>query len=219
LVAAAGRAVYYAIKPEAAIPNWLCPACKTENGILDVCCRACRKPRPLGFQTLGSPTTSRSLIDAIRGRNRSILDEIKVDLGRSFQRSGSLAGACTGQVSESSKDELERPGLEIPKSTDGRGQPAWNPDGSELYFLGVGNKMMVVDITTRPSFVAGKPRVLFDLGQHAFGATPVRGYDTDGKRFVAFARKQDLEASPVTQINIVLNWFEELKRLVPAGKK
>jgi hypothetical protein len=24
---------------------------------------------------------------------------------------------------------------------------------------------------------------------------------------------------PVTQINLVLNWFEELKRLVPAGSR
>jgi hypothetical protein len=61
--------------------------------------------------------------------------------------------------------------------------------------------------------------VLFDPGQHAFGANPARNYDTDGKHFVAFERKQDLEASPVTEINIVLNWFDELKRLVPAEKR
>lgn len=31
--------------------------------------------------------------------------------------------------------------------------------------------------------------------------------------------KQEKEAPPVNQIHVVVNWFEELKRLVPAGKK
>ena len=36
----------------------------------------------------------------------------------------------------------------------------WNPNGRELFYRS-GDKMMAVDITTQPSFTAGKPRMLF----------------------------------------------------------
>jgi hypothetical protein len=39
----------------------------------------------------------------------------------------------------------------------------------------------------------------------------------DGQRFLMLKPADQAEASP-TQINVVLNWFEELKRLVPPGK-
>jgi hypothetical protein len=32
-------------------------------------------------------------------------------------------------------------------------------------------------------------------------------------------KPSDQEAAASTQINVVLNWFEELKRRVPTGKK
>jgi hypothetical protein len=38
----------------------------------------------------------------------------------------------------------------------------------------------------------------------------------DGQRFLML--KAD-EAQATTQINVVLNWFEELKRRVPSGTK
>ena len=38
----------------------------------------------------------------------------------------------------------------------------------------------------------------------------------DGQRFLMVKASEQTEAA--TQINIVLNWFEELKRRVPAGK-
>jgi len=38
----------------------------------------------------------------------------------------------------------------------------------------------------------------------------------DGQRFLM--TKQSGGASSATQINVVLNWFEELKRRVPPGK-
>ncbi len=73
--------------------------------------------------------------------------------------------------------------------------------------------MMVVSVQTEPTFSVSKPKVLFEgsyvTTQFGFGK---QYYDIspDGQRFVMIKEEQG-EA----QINVVLNWFEELKRIVP----
>ena len=95
----------------------------------------------------------------------------------------------------------------------GGGRPSWSPDGTELFYRS-GDKIMVVPIKTRPTFKAGKPRVLFE-------GFPFKGRDIspDGQRFLMMkqggATGSDRKGS---QINVVLNWSEELKRRVPTGK-
>jgi hypothetical protein len=48
--------------------------------------------------------------------------------------------------------------------------------------------------------------------------TPNYDVSRDGQRFLMVKAGAAGEAAP-TQINVVFNWFEELKRLVPAEKK
>jgi Tol biopolymer transport system component len=107
------------------------------------------------------------------------------------------------------------PGATHQISIDGGMEPAWNPSGGELFYRN-GDKMMVVDIATKPTFSPGKPRVLFE-SRHTPTNGTIRFYDVtrDGKRFLMVRDSED--AAPSTQINLVLNWTEELKRLVPAG--
>ena len=98
---------------------------------------------------------------------------------------------------------------------EGGGEPVWSPDGSELFYRS-GNRMMVVSIGTKPTFNASRPQVLFEGSYRV--STLSRGnqyYDIspDGQRFLMI---EDVEGS-TAQINVVLNWFEELKRLVPAN--
>jgi len=100
--------------------------------------------------------------------------------------------------------------------SDGGGvEPVWARNGQELFYR-AGDRSLAVDITTHPAFRAGKPRVLFK-GQFSRGSTAVgaAGYDVslDGQRFLMVKPVGQAEA---TQINVVQNWFEELKRLVPA---
>jgi hypothetical protein len=106
------------------------------------------------------------------------------------------------------------PGGVTPISTGGGDGPLWSRDGRELFYYSAGN-VMVVDIQTEPQFRAGSPRVLLDRG--SLGAvTPGFGYDVsaDG-RFVMIENPQGgLSGQPI----VVLNWFEELNRLCPAGK-
>jgi serine/threonine-protein kinase len=99
-------------------------------------------------------------------------------------------------------------------STDGGTEPMWNHNGRELFYRS-GDKMMSVEIATQPSFAASKPRMLFE-GPYVPTAATIPNYDVspDGQRFLML---KPIEQA--TQINVVLNWFEELKRRVPAGTK
>ena len=109
------------------------------------------------------------------------------------------------------------PGGKWQLSTDGGTEPVWNPNGRELFYRS-GEKMMAVDIATRPSFAAGKPRVLFE-GQYLPSAATLPNYDVsrDGQRFLMLKPSEQAEAAS-TQITVVLNWFEELQRRVPPGR-
>jgi Tol biopolymer transport system component len=110
------------------------------------------------------------------------------------------------------------PGGKWQISADGGMDPVWNPNGRELFYRS-GNKMMAVEIATQPSFAAGKPRMLFE-GLYEPPPVPVANYDVspDGQRFLMLKPSEQEQAAP-TQINVVLNWFEELKQKVPTGKK
>jgi Tol biopolymer transport system component/predicted Ser/Thr protein kinase len=110
------------------------------------------------------------------------------------------------------------PGGKWQISTEGGTEPAWNRNGRELFYRS-GNKMMAVDITTQPGFAAGTPRMLFE-GRYETAPFPTTNYDVspDGQRFLMVKPSEQEQAAP-TQINVVLNWFEELKQKVPAGKK
>jgi eukaryotic-like serine/threonine-protein kinase len=110
------------------------------------------------------------------------------------------------------------PGGKSQISTDGGTEPVWNPNGRELFYRSVG-KMMAVEITAQPSFSVGKPKVLFE-GQYQLTAGTFPNYDVsaDGQRFLMLKPSEQGQAAP-TQINVELNWFEELKRSVPSGSK
>jgi len=110
------------------------------------------------------------------------------------------------------------PGGKWQISTEGGSEPVWNPKGKELFYR-VGDKMMVVDISTQPSFAAGKPRQLFE-GHYMSNVLARPNYDVspDGQRFLMLKAVEQGQVAP-TQINVVLNWTEELKRLVPTGTK
>jgi serine/threonine protein kinase/Tol biopolymer transport system component len=110
------------------------------------------------------------------------------------------------------------PGGKWQVSTEGGTEPVWNPNGRELFYRS-GDKMMAAEITTQPGFSAGKPRMFFE-GPYEPGPLQSSAYDVshDGQRFLMLKPSEQAQAAP-TQINVVLNWFEELKRRVPAGTK
>ena len=99
-------------------------------------------------------------------------------------------------------------------STDGGSDPQWAGNGRELFYLN-GGKMLSASISSQPVFTAGRPQVLFAGTFHARTSNPAYAVTRDGQHFL-MVKQTDTE-SP-RQIDIVLNWFEELKRRVPVGK-
>jgi Tol biopolymer transport system component len=104
-------------------------------------------------------------------------------------------------------------------STEGGIAPLWSRDGRSLYYWDTQwTKMMAVEVATVPAFSAGIPRPLFE--SRADSISFVRPYDLalDGSRFL-IAGRAEVKPIEVTRFALVQGWFEELKRLVPAGKK
>jgi hypothetical protein len=70
----------------------------------------------------------------------------------------------------------------------------------------------------QPSFSVGKPRMLFQGAYlRTFGAQPMYDVSPDGERFLMI--KPSEQTISLTQIVVVQNWFEELKRRVPAKQQ
>ncbi len=99
-------------------------------------------------------------------------------------------------------------------STDGGGHAVWARNGRELFYRN-GDNRMVVEVTTQPNFAPGSPKALFE-GQFLTIGDGNTSYDVapDGQRFVMIKQSAEQQQG---QINVVQNWFEELKRLVPTN--
>jgi serine/threonine-protein kinase len=105
------------------------------------------------------------------------------------------------------------PDRKVPVSTQGGTQPLWNKNGKELFYRNE-NKMMVVDVSMSPDPVLSQPRQLFEQ-RYAFLTITVPNYDvsSDGQRFLMVK-----DESGSGRLNVVLNWFAELRRLAPTGR-
>jgi serine/threonine-protein kinase len=100
-------------------------------------------------------------------------------------------------------------------STGGGTRPLWARSGRELFYLSA-NKMMAVPVQSGSAFSAGTPQMLFQA--NILSPFAGRSYDVsaDGRRFLMIkdAHAGDSSAPP-SQLVIVLNWVNDLKRLVP----
>jgi Tol biopolymer transport system component len=103
--------------------------------------------------------------------------------------------------------------------------PIWSPDGKQIFFTRVERssgrpRIFSIDVQTQPSFAFGKQKPLpvegFILNG---GAGMPRGYDItpDGRQFLVMLPPSEPASSidRPPQIEITLNWFDELKQRVP----
>ena len=101
--------------------------------------------------------------------------------------------------------------------------PLWSRDGRELFAhrVGGGNAFGVLSVTTRPGFTFGNPVEIPGGGLRFTNSRTPRTYDVtpDGK-FIGMVPpgSTETDGSAALHIQVVLNWFEELKRLVPSAK-
>jgi Tol biopolymer transport system component len=101
-------------------------------------------------------------------------------------------------------------------SAEGGFAPLWARSGSELFYRN-GDKVLGVSYVGKPEFSPSPPRMLFE-GRFDIHPRHEGIYDVspDGKRFLMV--KSAGAESGLSKLNVVVNWFEELKAHVSAGK-
>ena len=113
------------------------------------------------------------------------------------------------------------PGGKWQISTGGGQYPKWSRDGKELFYRTTESKLMVASYTASgDSFSADKPQ-LWSPGQFTDRGLGFYNFDVhpDGKRFAVLKAPGTERDAAINKVNIVLNWFEEVKQKVPMGKK
>lgn len=100
-------------------------------------------------------------------------------------------------------------------------EPAWAPNGRELFFRDFGSlAMMVVAVATDPTFSPSNPELLFNAPSYRVAQVThgVRAWDLspDGDRFLMI-REGDAQSTvaSATPIIFVQDWIEELKERLP----
>jgi len=75
---------------------------------------------------------------------------------------------------------------------------------------------MAVPVQTTPAFQPGKPQLLFQ-SQHYGSSLTSRVYDVspNGREFLMLQKSEGRAA----QLQVVLNWFEELRQPMAAARK
>jgi len=99
---------------------------------------------------------------------------------------------------------------------EGGGQPVWSRDGKQIFYYW-DSKFFAVDVRTEPTFSWGKPSPLPISGAVQTPNAP-RNYDVgpDGKFLIVLPASQGENTQAAgLQVNVVLNWLEELKQRVP----
>nr|MBA3477756.1 protein kinase [Lautropia sp.] len=126
------------------------------------------------------------------------------------------------QSNESGRDQVYvRPFPRVndgvwPVSPSGGTRPAWAKTGRELFYLDPTRALTAVPVqTSGATFVFGNSEKLFDtIVERSYSP---RDYDVapDG-RFLMIKRNVLSDQKPAAMV-VVVNWFEELKRLLPAN--
>jgi Tol biopolymer transport system component len=160
-----------------------------------------------------------------------VTDDSDDELGSSFSPDGNwiafhsdLGGETGGQIYVLPFPATGVKPLQI--TQEGGVLPLWSRNGGELFYRSplpwrpaIVEALIGVDVRTEAAFEWGSEQPLpiakfWAIGNH-------RDYDItpDGERFLMIIPSTPVDSSVSIrpQINIVLNWFEELKRLVPTN--
>jgi hypothetical protein len=137
------------------------------------------------------------------------------NVGGQFSPDGTLIAYTSD---ETGREEVyvrpvAKPDQVIAVSTEGGRGPKWSADGNEIVYRR-GDAFVSAGVSAKGALSVGDSRTLFELRTGAPTNTQYAGYDVspDGRRFLVAL--PDPSAIP-TRINVVQNWFHELKAKVP----
>jgi serine/threonine-protein kinase len=181
-----------------------------------------------------SPREDRFSFSAVQGREvslwtYSIKDQTATRFGdarsaatfnSAFSPDGRwIAYTLRGQGANIYVEPFPATGAKVQITTENGHHPVWLPDGKGLSYRISNNEQVIVAVDGRTSFSFGNPQPALPGGLPGIVTTGSSSYDItrDGSAFLAIApafsgQPNSIEAQEIT---IVLNWHEELKRLVP----
>jgi Tol biopolymer transport system component len=105
-------------------------------------------------------------------------------------------------------------------SIGGGALPIWSRNGRELFFQNPDHRIMVTDYEVKnESFGGGKPRVWSDQRLQDISGLPNYDLAPDGKRFAVIpSLMAPADDKGAIHMTFLLNFFDEVRRRVPAGK-
>jgi Tol biopolymer transport system component len=105
-------------------------------------------------------------------------------------------------------------------STAGGTRPLWGPGGQELFYVAATGALMRVGVQRGGSWVATQSTLVLEEGDYLTnpGGRFGRNYDIarDGQRFLMIKELGTDRNTAASSLVVVLNWADELKRLVPS---
>jgi serine/threonine-protein kinase len=111
------------------------------------------------------------------------------------------------------------PGGKWKVSTSGGKFPAWSAASRELFFMNGDDRIMTASYSTQSdSFSASTPRVWSPTPVLRTGVLQNFDVSPDGKRVVMFPRPAADTTSGSLHATFLLNFFDEVRRRIPAGK-
>ena len=100
-------------------------------------------------------------------------------------------------------------------------QPVWAPDGRELIYVpsAASGRLAIVSVSTRAGMIFGPPQTIPAAVTLSRTSGLTRMFDVlpDGRfiGLVAGAETSESRDAESQEIRVVLNWYDQLKRLVP----
>ena len=178
------------------------PQAFTPDGKTVVFTQANRPNDDLGLMSLDGERTSTPLLDSTFNERNAALSPDGRWLAYESNESGGPFPEVNAGRWQISNDE-------------GR-WPVWSPNGDELFFRDPSG-VVALTFVTDPTFTPG---ALTHLFAWEFVGSPNRkmAASPDGNRFLMLksaSSDTDDEDAPAPQIILTLNWFDELRRLVP----
>jgi Tol biopolymer transport system component len=155
------------------------------------------------------------------GKPEAFLNTPAVEVDGMFSPDGRWVAYAS---SESGREEMfVRPfppsregGGKVRVSTAGGKFPSWSRTARELFFLGEDNRIMVATYTVSPGGIEfTKPRVWSERPVRRTLVFRSLDLHPDGKRFAVLPLGEEELKRDRSQVTVILNFFEELKRRVP----
>lgn len=108
-------------------------------------------------------------------------------------------------------------------STEGGSSPIWSRSAHELFYISRGRRIMVSPYSYHDdAFVAGKPSLWCDFQTLPPPEPPffssIIDLAPDGKRFAVLVSASTESQKPPTQVNVLLNFADELRRKTDSGR-